>query len=223
MEVSAGRLRMIASALLAAAAAVLSAGGWHALGSVAELLWRHAAWLLVGLAAVNLLRAVVPRGALIGPVVLSAGAGGAYVSQHGWPTRVSAPAAAAAGLVLIALVVVAASPPSNARATAIAWVHRRTVRGSAAPEMTVVAILGVVGLDLRAAEALNGETMLRCFVAGGRIEVSVPARADVRLRPDSDTWLVRVSDDGGEPATGGRPLVRIRLRGAVGGFALRRS
>ena len=166
---------------------------------------------------------MAPGGALIGPVVLVVCAAGVYVSQHGWSVRLSAPAAAAAGLVLIALLVIAASPPSKTRAIAIAWVHRRTVRGSAAREMTVVAILGVVGLDLRAAEAPDGETMLRCFVAGGRIEVSVPARADVRLSSDSDTWLVRVSDDGAEPATGGRSLVRIRLRGAVGGFALRRS
>ena len=55
MEVSAGRLRMIAAALLAGAAGVLSGGGWYTLGSIVELVWRHAAWLLVGLAAVNLL------------------------------------------------------------------------------------------------------------------------------------------------------------------------
>jgi hypothetical protein len=223
MEVTAARLRMVAAALLAAAAGSLSVGGWHALSSAFNLVWRYAAWLLLGLAAVNLLRAVVPRGALIGPAVLAAGSAGAFVGQHGWPARMSVPAAAAAGLALLALVIVAATPPSQGRTTAIGWVVRRTVRGSTASAMTVVAVLGVVGLDLTGAAAPAGGIRLRCFVLGGRIELRVLARADVRLSPDSTTSLVRVFDVGAEPATSGDPSVRIRLRGAVGGFALRRG
>jgi hypothetical protein len=223
MEVTSARLRMVAAALLAAAAGSLAVGGWHALSSALNLLGRYAAWLLFGLAAVNLLRAVIPRGALIGPAVLAAGSAGEFVSQHGWPARLSAPATAAAGLALLALVIVAASPPSRAKTTAIGWVVRRTVRGSTAPAMTVVAVLGLVDLDLTAAAAPVGGITLRCFVLGGRIELRVLARADVQLSPDSTTWLVRVFDAGAEPATGGDPSVRIRLRGAVGGFALRRG
>jgi hypothetical protein len=216
------RFRAGAAALLAAAAASLTAGGWHALAAAADLAWRDAGWLLLGLAALNLLRAVVPSGALFGPVVLAAAAIGVLVSQHRFSARPSGPAFAAAGLALIACAIVAVSPAPADKATAVGWVVRRRLRGSVSPTMTVVAVMGLVGLDLRTAAAPTGATRLNCLILGGRIELKVPRGAAVELSVDSRA-LLQVSDDGAEPASGGVPLVHIRLRGAVGGLALYRA
>jgi hypothetical protein len=217
------RVRASATALVAASAALLATEGWHALRAVAGLLWRDAGWFLLGLAALNLLRAVVPSGALVGPVVLAAAAAGILVSQHQFFAPVSGPALAASALALIACAIVAFSPAPVDKAIAIGWVVRRKLQGSVPPTMTVVAVLGLVGLDLRTAAAPIAGTRLNCLILGGRIELKVPATAEVELGAESNASLVRTSDEGVAPAHGGVPLVHIRLRGAVGGFALYRA
>jgi hypothetical protein len=218
-----GRLWAGAAVLFAAAAGALATGGWHALTSASDLVWHSAAWLLLALAVLNLLRAVVPSGALAGPAIFAAGSLGVLIAQGRLSVRLSAPALVAAALALAACAIFVGSPTSPSGATAVGWVIHRRVQGSIAPTLTVVAILGVVGLDLRTAVAPDGNTTLRCLILGGRIELRVPKQAEVELSLDSSAPLVRISDDGTEPVTNGMLLVRIRLLGAVGGFALRRD
>lgn len=219
-----GRFWVSAALLFAAAAGALATGGWHALSLAAGFVWHEAAWLLLALAALNLLRAVVPSGAIVGPAVFTTSALAVLIAQHRLSVHLSGPAAVAGGLALAACAVLVVSPRPIASAVAIGWVIRKRPQHSIEPTMSVIAILGVVRLDLRTAVVANEEDItLRCLILGGRIELRTPTQAEVKLSPDSSALLVRVSDDGGEPTRSGAWPVRIRLLGAIGGFVLRRG
>jgi hypothetical protein len=216
------RSRAGIAALLATGAGMLAVGGWRALQAAGDFALRDAWWLLLGIAGLNMLRTLVPKGALVGPAVLAGVGAMLLLEEHHVHPRVSAPAVVAAMLGISAIVVVAAGPGPAAGTTAIGWVARRRLQGRISPALRLVAVLGVVLLDLRAAAPETGTLSVNCLILGGRIEVKVPASSGVVLSPDTRASLIRVFDEGAEPASAGDPSVRIRLRGAVGGFAVHR-
>jgi len=216
------RFRMSVSLLIAAAAGVLAVDGWDAARSAAELASRNAAWLLLALALLNLMRAIAPEGALAGPMILALIAGAIAFERNRPQMNLSPATVAATGLALLGFFVVARLPASQTRCAAICWVTRRQFRMPTPCVKSVVAVLGSVELDLTRAGGPQEAIELRCLVLGGRIELRTRADWTVELARDSSTLLVRIRDRGPEPAAKAPPTVSIRLVGGFGGFAIHR-
>ncbi|HET9118180.1 MAG TPA: hypothetical protein VFN75_08940 [Pseudonocardiaceae bacterium] len=206
--------------LLAFAASALLTRGTHVADDALALFSRNAAWLLAGVAALNIVRVTVPVGGLIGPALLAAGAA-ALLNRTEWHVHVSPADALAVVLSVAALALIATTPPSARKCVTVAWVCRRLPRTQLPSLVLVVAVAGSVELDLTRSRTSPNGTQLTCLVLAGRVSLAVPSSWEVTVADGLAAPFVVIRDRGPRlrPEDG---RIVIRLRGTAGAFDLRR-
>lgn len=172
----------------------------HRARSALEFGVRWWPWALLGLAALNLLRAAVPPSSLIGPLVLAAIATTALVQADVIGARSVADLALPVVLALSgALLVHTAAPNSRgSRWSRILTTGRVVVPADASGTLTLRAVLGELRADLTRKPAGNRTTVNVTAVAG-HVRVAVPRDHWVKVHT-SGAVLTRVAETGPVPS-----------------------
>jgi hypothetical protein len=216
------RRRTFASAagLLAVTAIALSASDRVITWSWSEVL-RISPWILLTLAVVNVLRATVPTGALLGPTVLSLGALLAALMQRPPLAGPSSRQVVVVVLSLAAIALLHRATSGRGRTWAVWWITRRSADKASSRE-SIVAIFGVAVVDLSDATAWS-PTEILCVVLFGRIELAVPDTWAIRASPSVVSRWTQVRDEGASPPElEDASFVTFRLFGLGGSIRLTR-
>ncbi|MER5471402.1 hypothetical protein ABZX90_21720 [Streptomyces sp. NPDC002935] len=178
-------------------------------------------WALLSLAVVNLLRAALPTGSLIGPVLLAAVASAGLVRSGDVGSHALADLALPGVLALGGAALVLAASRAGRRSS---WSRVLATGQVVAPEgtrgtVTVRAVLGELRADLTRATADSGTTVHVTAIVG-HVVVAVPRDRRVRVHT-SGAVLTRIAETGAQqvepsdPSTGFTVHV-LGICGAVG-------
>lgn len=215
------RLRLLAVAFCSAVAGVLAVAGSSGLAHLASMSLTALPVLLVALTVINLVRSIVPPGALVGPAVLGLAAAVLLVARRGYEVTPSVDHALAGllGAAILALLLTADSPGSGV--TAIAWLCRRAPTVLPA-STTVICVLGTAVLDLRGASVGTSPARLRLLMAAGRVVITVPSDWEIALDPSSRSPFIAMRDPGPPARASAAVRLCVQLTGLAGALELTR-
>jgi hypothetical protein len=156
-------------------------------------------WVLLGLAAVNLVRSALPTGSLIGPSLLVCVALAGLVTSDQVSARaltnLALPGLLALGGCLLLLGVSSTGPRSSW--SRVLTTGRVVVPHGSGKTVTVRAVLGELRADLTG-PAAAGRTTVHVTAVAGHIRMTVPRDRRVRVH-SSGAFLTRVVDSGPKP------------------------
>jgi hypothetical protein len=233
------RVRAFIAVLAAATGGAIAASDWSGLQAVVELMARTLPLLLIGVGVAAVIRAVVPAGLRIGPLLLiMAGAVWIALNTDGgttWLQDAAAPLLIWGGVVL-ALMLGGPMEEDSLRTftrtvTAILW-PREPVHGTEAPaHLTVRALLTRLTLDLTDTRPpKSGRIDLHLSVFAGVIELILPSDWEVLVGRIAAARGVRFRGrvskrrfaNDGDPPEGARWVV-IHVLGLGGTVNLKRG
>jgi hypothetical protein len=215
------RLRLLAVTVSSAVAGVLAVAGSAGLAHLASLSLTALPGLLVALTVINLVRSIVPPGALVGPAVLGLAAAVLVVARRGYEVTLSIDHALAGLLATVTLVLLLTTGSPGSGVTAIAWLCRRAPAVLPA-STTVICVLGTAVFDLRRTSVDTTPARLRLLVAAGRVVMTVPSDWEIALDPSSRSSFVAMRDTGPPAGAAAAVQLSIRVIGLVGALELTR-
>ena len=216
-----GRVRAAAAAASAAAAGACAARGWEQLPPAkVVVLWIAVA--LVALAAMNLSRTVLPRGASAGPALFVVVAALLVFESIGGQWNPSWSLVIAALLAVATIVLLATGPDSPNRMWTIGWVRSRSFTGEIPETLTLGAAFAAAEVDLRQASPASARVELRCLMVGAHLTLWIPATWQVVIEPSSRALSTGIDDSDPISSAANVVMLRISLSSLASGVTLRR-
>ncbi|GAA4068452.1 hypothetical protein [Streptomyces shaanxiensis] len=172
----------------------------HRAGSALEFAAEWWPWALLGLAALNLLRAAIPPASLIGPLALAAVSTVALVAAGEISAHLVTALALPAALALSGALLIGTAAPSGrgSRWSRTLTTGRVVIPAEASATLTLRAVLGELRADLTRKSAAKRTTVNVTAIAG-HVRVAVPRDQWVKVNT-SGALLTRIAETGPAPS-----------------------